>query len=71
MRDPEVVLDVGEQRARADELRPQRERGREQGGEQQQAAALRGYGRTITFSAPSRRSVNVAYASANSSSAKR
>jgi hypothetical protein len=60
MRDREVGLDLGEQRSRPDELRAQRERGDEQRGQQRQAAALSDYGRTITFRAPSRRSVNVA-----------
>jgi hypothetical protein len=60
VRDAEVGLDVGQQRAGTDELRAQRERGDEQGGQQDEAAALRDYGRTITFRAPSRRSVNVA-----------
>jgi hypothetical protein len=60
VRHPEVALDLGQQRSDADELRAQRQRGDEQRPQQDQAAALRDYGRTITFSAPSRRSVNVA-----------
>jgi hypothetical protein len=60
VRDPEVVLDLGQQRPGADELRAQRQRGDEQRRQQRQAASLGDYGRTITFSAPSRRSVNVA-----------
>jgi hypothetical protein len=60
VRDAEVVLDLRQQRPGADELRSQRERGDEQRRQQDQPAPLGDYGRTITFSAPSRRSVNVA-----------
>jgi hypothetical protein len=60
VRDAEVALDLRQQRPGAHELRAQRQRGDEQGGQQDKAAARSDYGRTITFSAPSRRSVNVA-----------
>ena len=60
VRDAEVALDLRQQRSGADELRSQRQRGDEQRRQEDQPTPLGDYGRTITFSAPSRRSVNVA-----------